>query len=276
METSYGDWQPGHLKLQAPELYVLLHGPDAKPAEVFKLALRELVGRDIVRPAILQQGSGRTTTRTAILLPGTKPANDLGRSLRSVMDAYAGVTTRTTVEGAEGVAVRELAQALRARHGGKLGTWVEDEVLATLVERGLYNKEEYKRLGIFKATRYEPKPEGKAAQALLESSIERAKSEFSSWASDDPTRAAAFLAVAGSAVLLMPDLQPEIKRFRESGGADVGALVVGDTAERDFTPGSLDDLESELDVADTDIDYGGSDFDAGDGDGGDGGNGGGD
>ena len=82
-------------------------------------------------------------------------------------------------------------------------------------------------------------------------------------------------------MMLMPDLRPALKRFRESaadsgGGAEVSALVVGDTAERDFTPGRLDDLDSELDVADTDIDYGGSDFDASDGDGGDGGNGGGD
>jgi hypothetical protein len=45
VQSSYGDWQPSHLKLVSAELYVLWHGPLAKPTEVFKLALKELAGR---------------------------------------------------------------------------------------------------------------------------------------------------------------------------------------------------------------------------------------
>lgn len=218
MAISYGDWQPGHLGLGAPELYVLHHGPDAKAAEVFRLALHELIGRGILKPGTLQQGSGRTTTRTALLQTGTQAPGKLSRSLQTIMDAHGGLSAQPLHEN--GVAVQELAGALREQHDHTLGQWVTDEVVATLVERALYTKEAVKRLGLFSSTSYEPTRDGKAARAELDASIKRAEHQFSSWVSDEPTRAATFLALAGPAVLLMPGLHNAITRFH---GASHGA-----------------------------------------------------
>lgn len=270
MDTSYGDWQPGHLKLQAPELYVLLHkGTDAKPTEVLKVAILELIGRGVVRPATQLHGTGRATTRSAVLVRAAEPTAQPDRSLQSLMEAYDAVPKRAEVDGEQGVAVRDLAHELRARHGGKLENWVADEVLATLVERGLYTKEQGKRLLIFDATRYEPTAEGNAARALLEESIARAESEFGDWADDDPRRASTFVALAGSAVLLMPGLHAPIQRFRKAvhPGHDVAATdaAIVDAGQRDFDIQRLQDHDYDLDAIDTDVDYGGDDWDAGDG-----------
>ncbi len=281
MEHSYGDWQPGHLRLHAPALYLLLNGPSANSKEVFKLGLRELVGRGLLRPATLQQGSGKKTTRTGVLLGGVAPTGDQERSLRSILDAWSAASPRTAVEGGSGVTVANLAGTLRSRHDGKLSKWVEDEVLAVLVERGLYTREEYKRLWIIPATRYEPTREGKAARALLEESVARTTSEFPGWASNEPARAATFLALAGPAVLLMPELQPAISRFRRSLDGDAVPLAmdtdgIEDRDDREFDGDVLDSFKSDLESVSNDIDYNSIESDSGsdsdsDGGGGDGG-----
>ena len=260
MTISYGDWQPGHLRLGAPELYVLRHGPD-KATEIFKLALHELVARGVVKLAILQQGSGRTTTHTVLLRPGVQRPRELSRPLSSIMDAYDGLTAQQPVDASTGIAVEELARALRERHQGTLSQWVTDEVVGTLVERHLYAEEQHKRLGLFNTTSYEPTPDGKAAQAELEASIKRAEDQFGSWASGEPARAAAFLAIAGPAVLVMPDLQPAIERFRgASHGARKMMAASSDTAiqlaDQDFDFYRLVDAANEIKTLDDVIDYG--------------------
>lgn len=259
MAISYGDWQPGRLQLGAPELYVLHHGPDAKAAEVFKLALHELIGRGLLKPDTLQQGSGRTTTRTALLQRATQTPDHLRRSLQSIMAAYDSLSAQPLREN--GVAVQELAGALRQQHEDSLSQWVTDEVVATVVERGLYTREEVKRLGLFASTNYEPSREGKAAQAELEASIKRAQDQFSSWASDEPARAATFLALAGPAVLLMPDLHDAIVRFHgASHGARklmaAGSPEIMSIADPDFDIYRLVDARDDLKTLDDAIDYG--------------------
>jgi hypothetical protein len=259
MTVSYGDWQPGRLRLAASELYVLLHGPDAKAAEVFKLALHELIGRGVLKPGIFQQGSGRTTTRTALLLPGTQIPRDLSWSLRSVKDAYDSITTRAPRE--QGVAVQELAHALREQHGASLGQWVTDDVVGALVDRGLFATEEVKRLGLFSTTKYEPTPEGKAARAELEASIKRARDQFPTWASHEPARAATFLALAGPAVLIMPDLRHAIERFHGAAHGARKMMVAGSPeietiADMDFDIYRLSGAPDDLKTLDDAIDYG--------------------
>jgi hypothetical protein len=237
----------------------LQHGPDAKVAKVFKLALHELIGRGVIKPDFSQQGSGRTTTRTALLLPGIQRPREISRPLQSIMDTYDDITAHTPHPN--GVTLQELAGALRQKHAGSLDQWVTDEVVGTLVERGFYTEEHVKRLGLFNTTNYEPTPEGKAARAELESSIKRAEDQFSSWASDEPARAAAFLALAGPAVLLMPGLQKPIARFRgASHGARkmmaAGSETVVDLADQDFDIYRLEDAHDNLKILDDAIDYG--------------------
>ena len=267
MSISYGDWQPGHRRLGAPELFVLRNGPDVPVTKVFKLALLELVGRGILSLGVLQQGSGHTTTRTAVLLPGTTPPADLGRPLRSVMDAYDGVPAQTPVDGGTGVALPELARALRERHGGKLSQWVADEVVTTLVDHGLYTEEQGHLLGVVSTTRYAPTREGKAAQAELEASIKRAVDQFPTWAADERARAAAFLAVAGPAVLLMPELQPEIDRLHAASPQAkkmmaAGVETVASIADHGFDIFRLAPAGDELRTLDLNIDYGRLDRDS--------------
>lgn len=259
MAISYGDWQPGRLRLGAPELYILLHGPGAKAAKVFKLALHELIGRSLLKPDTLQQGSGRTTTRTALLQTGTQTAGKLSRSLQSIMDAFGSLAAQPLQENS--VAVQQLAGALREQHADSLSQWVTDNVVATVVERGLYTREEVKRLGLFSSTNYEPTREGKAARAELEASIKHAEGQFSAWASDEPTRATTFLALAGPAVLLMPDLQDAIARFRgASHGARkmmaAGSPEIMSIADPDFDIYRLVAARDDLKTLDDAIDYG--------------------
>lgn len=266
MSTSYGDWQPGHLQLGAPELYVLLHGPDANASEVFKLALHELIGRGSLAVDRFDQGSGETAMSTPIMLPGPASPDDLSRSLRSVMDAYQSLPKQTSVDDGTGVAVQNLARALRERHEGELSQWVKDEVVATLVERNLYTEEETKRLGLFKTTNYEPTAEGKAAQAALEASIERAEDQFGGWADNDAARAGTFLAVAGPGVLLTPNLRPALERLQsEPPGIqkmmDVGAETVSDIADPGFDIFRLLKASDALKILDLTIDYGRLDSD---------------
>lgn len=261
MTTSYGDWQAGHLHLGAAELYVVLNGPNASATEVFKLALHELVGRGVLDASYRQEGSGRTTTRRAVLLPATSRPGKLRRPLRNIMDVY-NILAQTSSESGNGIDVQDLARALRERHEGKLRQWVTDEVVGSLVEQGLYSEEQVKRLGLFVATNYEPTPTGKAAQSVLKSSIEQTKDQFSSWASGDRTRATAFLAIAWPAVLLMPELRPEIERLRpESPGAqkmmEARAETVATIADPEFDVYRLVDAAEEIKVLDNVINYSG-------------------
>ena len=258
MTNSFGDWQPGHLHLGAAELYVLLNGPDASATEVFKLALHELIGRGVLKPGIRQQGSGPTTTRTALLLPGDHGPRDLSRPLRSIVDVY---DSHLRSSGENSLDVRDLARMLREGHEGKLSQWVTDEFVGALAERGLYTQEQVKRLGLFTTTSYELTPEGKAAQALVESSIERAKDQFSSWAADDRTRAVAFVAVAGPAVLLMPEVRPAIEGLRPASPGSEKLMearekTVAGMADRGFDIYRLTDAAYELKTLDDVIDYG--------------------
>ena len=261
MSSSYGDWQPGHLGLGAPELYVLLHGPDANASEVFKLALQELVGRGSIALGTFQQGSGRTTTWTAVVVALPSRSDELARSLRSVLDAYASLPAQTPVDRGTGVTVPDLARELRARHGGTLSQWVKDEVMPTLVERGLYTEEQVTRLGLLSSTQYEPTNEGNAARALLEASLKRTAEQFPDWAAHDRARAGAFLATAGSAFLLLSELWPAIEQLHAaSPGAKkmmaAGAETMARVSEPDFDIFRLADAGTNLKTLDMNVDYG--------------------
>jgi hypothetical protein len=242
-------------------LYVLLHGPGANASEVFKLALQELAGRDGIALGTFQQGSGRTTTWTAVVVALPASPGDLARSLRSVLDAHASLPAQTPVDRGTGVTVPELARALRARHGGTLSQWVTDEVMPTLVERGLYTEEQVTRLGLLSSTRYEPTNEGNAARALLEASLKRTAEQFPDWAANDRARAGAFLATAGSGILLIPELRPAIEElYTASPGAKkmmaAGAETLTSVPEPSFDIFRLAEAGTALKTLDLNVDYG--------------------
>jgi hypothetical protein len=227
MTTSYRDWQPGHLALSAPALQVLRYGPDHDSSTILGLALRELVGMGLLTPAILQSGEGTATVRTVAFRMAQRAPADLERALQSVMDGFAGATAH-----AGQVTVQSLARALRDQHDGELSQWVEDDVLQVLIDRKLYEKEETTRLGVIPTTRIEPTAEGRANQALVEEAITYVGNNWDDWASKDTQRARTFLKLAGSGVLVVPDIHESVMRFVASQQEDAPApSTAGGTAD---------------------------------------------
>src|SRR5919197_3911970 len=196
-------------KLTAPESYVLLNGPQAGGAEAFRLALMELVGRGALRVVQVQQpgmlGLGR---RVTVLAEGASPPADLDPTLESIWQVYTSLPSQTFPDGTVGVPVQELARAVQQRYGS-LDGYVALQVLPALVERGLFRREEYRKLFLFPATRYVLTPDGRAARSELQGLIALGNRQFGGWAGQDPARALTFMGLAGASMFLMPLLLSE-------------------------------------------------------------------
>ncbi|MDP8923721.1 MAG: hypothetical protein M3O34_12675, partial [Chloroflexota bacterium] len=202
-------------QLSAPESFVLLNGPKAVGAEAFKLGVLELVTRNVFKIVNVEEPGmrGRRKT-TAVLVEGTASSAASGAALQSIVELYRQQRQRTFKDGTIGVPVAELARAATRRYK-TLAKYRDQEILPSLVERGLYRREERRTLGIFKSTRYELTPEGEAARSDLESRIELANREFGGWVRGEPARAMAFAGLAGAALLMMPSVYPELQLMAE-------------------------------------------------------------
>ncbi len=280
MASNRDGWPEKPWRLSAPESYVLLHGPKARGNKVFALALMELVARGAFRIIRGDQ---------PLLMRGPRPARPDARPLAAIWDLRPA-----------GKPVADVARAAKGRYGSLRG-YVEREVLAALAERGLYRREAYKILWIFPASRHVPTPAGEAARAELEAWRAAGTRGFGELVRRDPARAAAFVGLAGPAVLLMDSLRPDLRLLRErprrrraivgGGSASVSSYAVGadddecEPAEPvdlpladpvgfdfdfDFDPGTFDSLDSLADAIGSGVDSGG---DSGGGDGGGGGGG---
>ena len=254
-------------ELPAPESHVLLAGVKGSGKQAMKLALLELVARRLLAIVTVEESGRLRTSRTAVLVPGAARSQPTARSLQALLELYAQASPRTYKDGTTGVAVAELATAARKRYR-TLGGYVETEVLPELARLGLYAREEYKRLGLFRATRWVRTPEGEAARADLQGRMAAGQGVFGRWVSEDPSRALAYVALAGSSVLLMSDLHPELQRLREQQRAQAGGETaayssgdLGDESEREPSSEELD--TGELDVGGAD--FGGLDLQAFDG-----------
>lgn len=307
MSSDYGFGQE-RWTLPAPESYVLLEGSKADGARTLKLALLELVARKylILHTVEEPRRFGRTKS-TAVLSPGSADASTATGALRSVLERYGRAETKTYPDGTVGVPVAELARAMGT--GGGLSTWVRDVVLPELELRGLYAREQRKRLGLFTTTQWTPTPAGEQLRQELLSRTQQGEREFRGWVDTDPARALAFVGIAGSSVFLLDQLHPDIRRLREQQGgdtgyygasdassdpdemetepdadaSDAGALEAGgldmggldaDAFSLDFDLGAFDGLDGAFDAIDAGVDSG-TDAGGGDGGGGDGGGGGG-
>ncbi|MDP9375790.1 MAG: GPP34 family phosphoprotein, partial [Chloroflexota bacterium] len=270
-------WPEKPWRLSAPESYVLLHGPKARGNKVFALALMELVARGAFRIIRGDQ---------PLLMRGPRPARPDARPLAAIWDLRPA-----------GKPVADVARAAKGRYGSLRG-YVEREVLAALAERGLYRREAYKILWIFPASRHVPTPAGEAARAELEAWRAAGTRGFGELVRRDPARAAAFVGLAGGAILLMEPLRPDLQALRQrlqpqrqggdgGSGADLGHTGGSDDDDRepgepgepiepvglpaadpfafDFDPGAFDSLDSVADAIGSGVDSGG---DSGRGDGG--------
>lgn len=245
--------------LSAPESYALLHGPGAaRGREAFKLALTELVTRGALR---IQEAESRgalgRTSKHSLLVHGAKPSAPSEAVLQRVWEIYSS-TPAKTVGTAHGVPIADFARAAQAKLGG-LDAYLEREVFPALAQRGYVERSEKKKLFVFTQKSWAYTPRGEAAREDLQKMVELGNSQFSTWAQQDPARAAQFALLAGGALLLMPAAFPEMRLLRDqfaAGGVDTaGYYADSDDSNWDF--GSFDNLDSAFDAIDSGVDTGG-------------------
>jgi hypothetical protein len=239
------DW-----KLGAAESLLLQKGPRTSGAEVLKMALTELVAGGRLR----LEGEPRPRMRRRRAQVGhVRP------SLQAVLDLF-----DRTVRGADGLEVARLAAAVREQYGS-LDGYRDRVVLAGMLDEGLFVREQHRVLWVFPATRY-----------VLTFAGQTAKQRLDDLQRQIEVSPAAALPAAGAAVLLMPEMFPELReeaeRARRAGsGADgvAGAVVALPSTEGEASdPGGapapgLDPSPTPTPVATLDVptfDFGSLDF----------------
>ena len=215
--------------LSAPESYVLLHGPRATSVEAFKRGLLELVARDVLtmetreRPRLFHF----FTARTSFLLRGPNMpwVHSAAQPLRSIWDIYSRTSISVSPGEPRGMRVRDLRRSARV-----LRTPIRDythwSVLPALMERGLYERDDYAAPWPSRSSRYTETAAGRAARIRLESLLESADREFSPAARRDPGEALALAGGLGSAILLMDPLLSEIAWLGQRIRDDVGTIAM--------------------------------------------------
>ena len=272
-------------ELTAPESWVLLNGPK-ESRQPLKLGLTELMVRGAVR---VVESKGRFGRKTVLLADGARAVAPSEPPLQVLWELYRRGTTKRTSDGT-GVPVDRLARAVKSQFG-TVGRYVPRAVLPSLVERGLYEPKEGRFLFFFPRTTYEPTPAGEARRAELEGLLARGRESFGGWIDDDPAAAAAYVGSAGAAVLLAPELFPQLRRLHrevDSSLTTTSYSTTGfDVSDSDFSEAldavpfdtsAFDCLDTAFDAIDSCVDAGGggdggSDGGNGDGGGGDGGGG---
>jgi hypothetical protein len=245
--------------LSAPESYVLLHGPRAKSIETFKRGLLELVARDVLTIEMRERrGLFRFfTRRTSFLLRGPKMlwVHSAAPPLRSIWEIYSRTSISVSPGDPRGVAVRDLRRSARVL-GTRLRDFTSWSVLPALVERGLYERDDYAAPRPSRSSRYTETTAGRAARIRLKSLLDRADLDFSRAARRDPGKALAIAGGLGSAILLMDPLLSEIawlgQRIRDGIGSKVmAARFELNTSSLDFDVfdlGWLDKLDGVFDA----------------------------
>jgi hypothetical protein len=267
--------------LSAPESYVLLHGPRAKSIEAFKRGLLELVARDVLtvetreRPRcfhlLAEQASFLHTG------PNMSRGELAAQPLQAIWDIYRRTSLCISWGDPRGVLVRDLRRSARA-----LGTPIRHftywSVLPALVERGLYERDDYAAPRPSRSSKYTETTAGRAARVKLESLMSSAVRDFYPATRRDPAAALALAGGLGSAIFLMDPLLSEIasvgQRIRD--GITIHLGLNTSSLDLDFDVldlGALDKLGGVFDAlgdmgSGWDVGGGGDSGGWGDGDGG--------
>jgi hypothetical protein len=314
MEREAGEWPATRWRLTAPESYVLQAPKRLSSVEAFKLALRELVLRKALAVEPVEAGGllGRRKRRSA-LRDGPQLRSMAEPALTPLLALYGHAQRsrlRTTTESHapardfDGVLVEDLARAARDEFTRSFAGYIDRHVYPSLAKRGLIRPEEYKRFGLFARRHQAFTPAGREAAYELEQWLRVGAERLSGWVREDPARALAYAGGAGTAVLLMTSLYPDLDllgehvRERTASGAEGagGGDWPGDGTE-EASAGSMPDAGADpshalgdlgaLDFSGLELDFGafegidsafgalGAGVDAGAGVGGDGGGGGG-
>ena len=208
MDRVSEEWIMDRWGPSAPESRVLLDGPKGSGTEAFRLAVLELIARRRLSVA-REENLANEKTPSGVLLPGAEARPTGHRPLDAIHELFEGARTRDS-----GVSVKMLARKTRKRYGS-LDGYVKTEVLPALQRRGLYEKREKRLLWILPVTRWELTRSGDAARAQLEQNRRLGEDHFREWVERDPQQAYLFLGLAGSSLLLMEALHPELQDMED-------------------------------------------------------------
>ena len=245
MHRDSGEWTVDRWGPTALESCVLLDGAKGSGAEAFRLAVLESIARRklaVAGETDLPDGE----IPTGLLHPGTDTRPTGARPLDAVQEVFDEARTRTF--RGSGVRVKELSRAARRRYGS-LDGYVKAEVLPALERRGLYERRKRKLLWLFPVTRWELTRSGEAARTQLKHNRKLGEEHFGEWVRRDPEQAYRFLGLAGSSLLLMEALHPELRDLQDVEDDDYGGIAYplgapGSSGEID--PNALPDLEGAL------------------------------
>jgi hypothetical protein len=198
--------------LSAPESYVLLHGPRAKSVEAFKRGLLELVARDVLTVETRERPRCfHLFTEQASFLhtgPNMSRSELAAQPLQAISDIYRRTSLCASWGDPPGVLVRDLPRSAQAL-GTPLRKFTYWSVLPALVERGLFERDDYAAPRPSRSSRYTETTAGRAARLQLESLMSSAV-DFSPATQRDPAAALALAGGLGSAIFLMDPLLSEI------------------------------------------------------------------
>lgn len=240
------EWRSHRWGPTAPESCVLLDGRKGSDEEAFRLAVLECVARRRLTVAE-QTDLPSEEAPVGLLLPGVETRATGDRPLDALREVFDEASTRSS--RSSGVYVKELAGATRRRYGS-LDGYVRTEVLPALERRGLYERRNKKLLGLFPITRWELTRTSEASRAQLQRNRKLGEEHFGEWVRREPEQAYRFLGLAGSSLLLMEALHPELRDLQdleEDDGGGVTYLPPGPVGD----PGALPDLGGALSASDS-------------------------
>ncbi len=215
-------------ELPAPESQMLLWGPETGDAWLVKQAIMELVVRRVFRLAsVPDRRLLFFSKRTNVLIPLHLLDDASSRALLAVTMAFP--KARRYADGTIGVPVEQVARAVfsQFRKDGSIqvqwevwswsrGGYGKSVVLPALERRGLYRREQSKRLGLFPVTTWILTDEGFEALEELRRIMATGRDQFAGWVTADPAKAKAFVELAGPAILLLGGIGPLLQSLHQS------------------------------------------------------------
>lgn len=269
MVSAQADPSSSTLRLTAPEILLLIEGPDiglTLARRLIKVGILELLARQVLQFTETESSADIKAKR---LRPGPAFEQALDRTLGGLREAYKELSK---AESKAELTLVELIHAVVDKYYTYIG-YGEKEVCAALVQRGFYRPEAYKILWVIPATRYVLTPAGHEAKSSLDSRITELRTQVS----------APIQEVPDSVLQLAAESEPVYLLLLESSQADVDRALASEKAARAYEKGrerfgfkmalKLLEEHKELDSS-ADSAMGGDGNGNGGGDGGNGGNGG--
>ena len=235
-------------ELTAPESYVLEFQGNWAGGQPLELAVKQLVVGRVLCVAQAQPARLRGRKPRPVLVDGPNARSEVPPVLAPVLAAYHRARRRPVEVldpgsplpvRAEGVLIKDMVRAvfneLKSRE-----RYRERYVVPALVDRALIAPAGTR--GLRGTTEYAWTPAGRKALARLDELKAIGRQHLRAWTHADPARGLAYLASAGSLVLLMSDLYPELEALSDRTREIVGSPGFFDGPGYAITVEALGDL----------------------------------